>query len=141
MKRLGAGNNEQSGRGNRYAQQSRGQRGFSTGYNQQFRFWKRLANRLRLTPEQLTQIQQADPNFATVSNLLYEELINERLNLLSVFENPQSSDEELLEQIENLISTHSRVERKIAEHVLILRSYLTVEQQKWLIGLCRKAQE
>jgi len=141
MKRLGARNNSQTGRGNRYGQQNRGQRGFGAGYNQQFRFWNRLTNRLRLTPEQSTQIQQADPNFSTESNLLYEELMNERQILLSVFENPQSTDEELLEQIDNLISTHSRVERKIAEHVLVLRSYLTIEQQKWLIGLCRRSHE
>ncbi|MBN1973054.1 MAG: hypothetical protein JW787_05410 [Sedimentisphaerales bacterium] len=142
MKRLGARNNEQGSRGaNRYGRQNRGTRGSGTGYNQQFRFWNRLTNRLRLTPEQVTQIQQADPNFATESNLLYENLANELQNLLSVFENPQSSDEELLEQIDNLISSHSKVERKIAEHVLVLRSYLTIEQQKWLIGLCRRSQK
>ena len=141
MKRLGARNNAQPGRGNRYGQQNRGQRGFGNGYNQQFRFWNRLSNRLRLTPDQLTQIQEADPNFANESNVLYEELNNERQKLLLVLENPQSSDEEVLEQIDSLTTTHSRVERKIAEHVLVLRSYLTIEQQKWLIGLCRRSQE
>ena len=109
------------------------------GYNQQFRFWNRLTNRLRLTQEQVTEIQQADPNFAIDSGTLYEELMSERQKLLSVFENPQSSDTELLEQIENLILTHSKVERTIAEHVLVLRSFLTIDQQKWLIGLCRSS--
>ena len=137
MQRLGARNDGQTGRGYRYGQQNRGQRGSGMGYNQQFRFWNRLRNRLRLTQEQVTQIQQADPNFATESTILYEELTNERQNLLSVFENPQSSDNELLQQIDNLISIHGAVERKIAEHVLVLRSFLTIEQQKWLIGLCR----
>jgi len=149
LKRLGVGNNKEIGAGYRYGQQNRGQRGYgyrrgmeqdAAGYNQQFRFWNRLRNRLRLTQEQVSQIRQADPNFATDSGTLYEELINERQKLLSVFENPQSSDKELLEQIENMITTHSKVERKIAEHVLILRSFLTIEQQKWLIGLCRRSQ-
>ena len=137
LQRLGARNDGQRGRGYRYGQQNRGRRGSGNGYNQQFRFWNRLTNRLRLTQEQVTQIQQADPNFATDSGTLYDELTNERQKLLSVFENPQSSDTELLEQIENLILTHSKVERKIAEHVLVLRSFLTIDQQKWLIGLCR----
>jgi len=141
LKRLGARINEPGGRGsNSYGRQNRGQRGYGSGNNQQFRFWNRLTNRLRLTQEQVTQIQQADPNFATESNILYEELMNEKQKLLSVFENSQSSDSELLEQINHLILTHSRVERKIAEHVLVLRSFLTVEQQKWLIGLCRSSQ-
>ncbi len=140
MKRLGARNDEQGGRGYRYGQQNRGQRGSGMGYNQQFRFWNRLTNRLRLTAEQVTQIQKADPNFETESNILYEELTNERQKLLSVFENLQSSDEQLLEQLENMILTHSKVERKIAEHVMVLRSFLTIEQQKWLIGLCRRSQ-
>ncbi|MBN2591500.1 MAG: hypothetical protein JXA96_16665 [Sedimentisphaerales bacterium] len=139
LKRLGARNDGQGGRGNRYGQQNRGQRGSGMGYNQQFRFWNRLTNRLRLTQEQVTEIRQADPNFATDSGTLYEELMNERQKLLSVFENPQSSDTELLDQIENLILTHSKVERKIAEHVLVLRSFLTIYQQKWLIGLCRSS--
>lgn len=138
MKRLGARNNEQSGRGYGYGRQNRGQRGSGAGRNQQFRFWNRLTNRLRLTQEQVTEIQQADPSFASDSGTLYDELTNERQKLLSVFENPQSSDTELLEQLENLILAHGGVERKIAEHVLVLRSFLTVEQQKWLIGLCRE---
>ena len=66
MRRLGArmngqnefnSNQEQGGRGYRYGQQ-RGQRGYGyrrgaqqggSGYRQQFRFWDRLTNRLRLT--------------------------------------------------------------------------------------------
>jgi hypothetical protein len=39
-----------------------------------------------------------------------------------------------------LISAHSQIERRIAKHVLVLRPYLTIEQQKWLIGLCRRSQ-
>ena len=141
LQRLGARNEGQTGRGYRYGQQNRGQRGYGSGYNQQFRFWNRLANRLRLTQEQVNKIQQTDPNFAAESNVLYEELTNERQKLLSVFENPQSSDSELLQQIDNLISIHGRVERKIAEHVLVLRSFLTIDQQKWLIGLCRRSED
>ena len=156
MSRLGArmggpgGRQGQGGRGYGYGRQGQGQRGYGyrggagqgggPGYGRRFRFKERLANRLRLTPEQVTLLQENDPNFESESMNLYEDLTAERQNLLLVFENPQSSDEELLQQIDSLISTHSRIERRIAEHVLILRPYLTVEQQKWLIGLCRRSE-
>ena len=156
MSRLGAqmggpgGREGQGRRGYGYGRQGQGGRGYGyrggsgqgggPGYGQRFRFMDRLTNRLRLTSEQVILLQENDPNFESESINLYNELMAERQKLLSVFENPQSSDEELLEQIDSLISTHSRIERRIAEHVLILRPYLTVEQQRWLIGLCRRSE-
>jgi len=38
------------------------------------------------------------------------------------------------------MTAHSTIERRIVKHVLALRPYRTVEQQKWLIGLCRRSQ-
>ena len=101
----------------------------------------RLANRLRLTQEQIQLLQENDPNFETDAYDLYRELMDERTNLVSAFENPQSTNEELLKHINNLITTHSKIERRMARHVLLLRPYLTIEQQKWLIGLCRRFQD
>ena len=101
----------------------------------------RLARRLRLNEEQAKLLQEKDPNFEANSMNLRNALITEREKLLSIFENPNSGDAELLLQIENFISTYSWIERRIAEHVLVLRPYLTVEQQKWLIGLCRRSQD
>ncbi len=156
MSRLGArmggpgSGSGQGGRGYGYGRQGQGGRGYGyrggsgqgggAGYGRRFRFKERLANRLRLTAEQVTLLQENDPNFESESMYLYEDLTAERQKLLSVFENPESSDDELLQQIDNLISTHSRIERRIAEHVLVLRPYLTIEQQKWLIGLCRRSE-
>ncbi len=98
----------------------------------------RLARRLRLNEEQAKLLLEKDPDFEASSINLRNALMTEREKLLSIFENPNSSDAELLLQIENFISTYSWIERRIAEHVLVLRPYLTVEQQKWLIGLCRR---
>lgn len=151
MSRLGARMNGQAGqgqggRGYRYGQRNGGSRGYgyrrgatsgAPGYGQRFRFWDRMANRLRLTPEQVVTLQENDPNFESESIELNDNLSAERQKLLSLFENPQSTDSELLQQIDNLILAHSTAEKKIAEHVLALRPYLTIDQQKWLIGLCR----
>lgn len=150
MRRLGARMGGQGGRGYGYGygRQGRAGRGYGyrggseqgrgAGYGQRFRFRDRLANRLKLTSEQVALLQENDPNFESESANLYETLMAEKDKLQSVFENPESSDDELLHQIESFVSTHSQIERRIAEHVLILRPYLTVEQQKWLIGLCRR---
>ncbi len=97
----------------------------------------RLARRLRLSEEQVRVLQEKDPDFETDSVHLRDALLAERVKLLSMFEDAESGDDELLQQIESLVVTHSRIERRIAEHVLVLRPYLGVEQQKWLIGLCR----
>ena len=156
MSRLGArisgrdgsiGRRGQGGQGYRYGQQGRagrnnGYRGGDEqgigGYGQRFRFWDRLANRLRLTSEQVMILQENDPNFEFESIDLSGALLAERQKLISLFENYESNDEELLRQIDEFISTHNQIERRIAEHVLVLRPYLTIEQQKWLIGLCRR---
>jgi hypothetical protein len=113
-------------------------RGNGTGYGETLRVKERLARRLGLNEEQMQMLQDMDPDFEANSAKLRSALITEREKLLLIFENPKSSDKELLQQIENFISTHSSIERRIAEHVLVLRPYLTVEQQKWLIGLCRR---
>jgi hypothetical protein len=101
----------------------------------------RLARRLGLNQEQARLLEEKDPDFEANSMNLRFALMTEREKLLSIFENPNSGDDELLQQIENFISTYSSIERRIAEHVLVLRPYLTVEQQKWLIGLCRRSQD
>lgn len=106
------------------------------GYGQRQRGRGRLANKLRLTEEQVKAVQEKDPQFEADSLRLAEALIAEMAKLLSLFENRSSSDEQLLQQIDKLVACRSRIERRIAEHVLVLRAYLDVEQQKWLIGLC-----
>ena len=128
------------GRGYGYGRGGGAGRGGGGGYGIRLRVRDRLARRLRLNEEQAKLLQEKDPDFEANSMNLRNALMTEREKLLSIFENPNSSDGELLLQIENFISTYSWIERRIAEHVLVLRPYLTVEQQKWLIGLCRRSQ-
>ena len=111
------------------------------GYGMRMGARDRLARRLGLNEEQVSILQDKDSGFETDSERLRDALLAERTTLLALFEAPDSTDEELLQQIDKLISAHSRIERRIAEHVVVLRPYLTVEQQKWLIGLCRRSQD
>lgn len=135
------------GRGNGYGRGSGAGLGGGTGrgdgggYGLRQRVRDRLARRLRLDEGQVTILRDKDSDFETDSIRLRDILLAERTKLLVLFENPESTDEELLQQIDKLILAHSQIERRIAEHVLVLRPYLTVEQQKWLIGLCRRSQD
>jgi hypothetical protein len=86
-------------------------------------------------------IREKDPNFETDLARMRNTLSAERSELLNAFENDQTSNEQLLVQINKLVSTHSRIERRIARHLLVLRPHLSAEQQKWLIGLCRHRQD
>ncbi|MBN2136883.1 MAG: hypothetical protein JW720_03675 [Sedimentisphaerales bacterium] len=113
-------------------------RGGGAGGRSAERVRARLARRLRLDEEQVKVLEEKDPDFEAVSAGLRDALTSERAKLAAVFEDPESSNDELLGQIESLITTHSRIERRMAEHVLVLRPYLSAEQQKWLIGLCRR---
>ena len=102
---------------------------------------KRLANCLRLDDAQVRLLHEKDPGFETDTAGLRNVLLTERATLLSMVEDPESRDDQLLQQIEKLVSAHSGIERRIIKHVLLLRPYLTVEQQKWLVGLCRRNQD
>jgi hypothetical protein len=108
------------------------------GYGQRRRLRGGLAQYLRLTQEQTLIAQQHDPDFEADAARLRDALLAERAKLLAVFEDSQTRNDGLLQQIDKLISAHSQIERRIARHVLVLRPHLTADQQKWLIGLCRR---
>jgi hypothetical protein len=137
----GLGRSGTDGRGYGYGRGGGAGRGGGGGYGLRLGGRNRLARRLRLNEEQTKLLQEKDPDFEANSMNLRNALMIEREKLLSMFENPNSGDAELLQQLEKFISTYNWIERRIAEHVLVLRPYLTVEQQKWLIGLCRRSQD
>ena len=133
--RMGWQDGSGMGRGPRGRGFGRGANG--RGYGQRRRQRGRLAQRLNLTDEQIIIMQQQDPNFEPDLIQLRDNLLTERANLVQVFEDAQTDNEQLLEQIDRMISAHSQIERRIARHLLVLRQYLSAEQQKWLIGLCK----
>ncbi len=139
--RNGSGGGGPGGQGRGYGRGGGAGRGGGGGHGMGQSVRDRLARRLGLDQEQAKLLQEKDPDFEANSLNLRNALMTEREKLLFIFENSNSGDDELLQQIEQFISTHSWIERRIAEHVLLLRPYLTIEQQKWLIGLCRRSQD
>lgn len=137
-RRMGWQDSSGAGRGQRgrgYGREAGGR-----GYGQQRRQRGRLAQRLGLTDEQITIIQEKDPDFETDLTQMRNTLLAERAELLNIFEDARTSNEKILDQINKLVSAHSQIERRIARHLLVLRPHLNAEQQKWLIGLCRHSQ-
>jgi len=112
--------------------------GGGAGYGRGRRLGAGLAQSLRLTDEQTLIAEQQDPDFQADAARLRNALLAERAKLLAAFEDSQTTNDELLQQLDKLISAHSQIERRVAGHVLVLRPHLTAEQQKWLIGLCRR---
>ena len=133
-RRMGWQDSSRPGRGQRgrgFGREANGR-----GYGLRRRQRGRLAQRLNLTDEQIQITSEQDPNFESDLIQLRNTLLTERAKLVQVFEDAQSNNEQLLEQIDRMISAHSRIERRIARHLLVLRQHLNAEQQKWLIGLC-----
>ena len=137
----GRGRRNGTGRGYGYGRQGRGQGGAGEGLGMRREIRQRLANSLELTEKQVSLLYQEDADFETETPDLRNTLLAERAKLLSMFEDSGSADNQLLQQIEKLIAAQSAIERRIVRHVLVLRPYLTGEQQKWLIGLCRRSQD
>ena len=118
-----------------------GRGGGGRGFGQRRRQGGRLAWRLRLTEEQIQFSQEQDPNLESDLARLRDNLLAERQKLLEMFENTQTGNEELLKQIDKMVSAHSQIERRMARYLLVLRPHLNTEQQKWLVGLCRHHQD
>ena len=136
----GAGGGMGNGRGYGYGLHGSGRRA-GPGYGMRRGIRNRLASRLRLDERQISLLHKEDADFEAETTDLRNILLAERATLLSAFEDPESRDDHLLQQIEKLVTAHSAIERRIIRHVLVLRPHLTVEQQKWLIGLCRRSQD
>lgn len=138
-RRMGRQDSSGAGRGPRgrgYGREAGGR-----GFGQRRRQGGRLAQRLGLTDEQLLIIREKDPDFEADLTQMRNTLLTERATLLTMFEDAQTDNEDLLKQINKLVSAHSQIERRIARHLLVLRPHLNTEQQKWLIGLCRHSQD
>jgi hypothetical protein len=93
-----------------------------------------LASWLRVTPGQARALEQGE--FSEEAASLNKTLEDERAKLISLFETPGTSDEQLLQQVEQVIVAHDALERHVARYVVGLRNSLTPQQQRRLMGLC-----
>lgn len=117
------------GRDTGYGRQYRGGRGNST---------QGLAGCLRLTQDQSTWIQQQDPDFETQCTALRDRLYETHTALVTGLENAQMTEQELAARVEALIEAHDALEKRVAQHIVLLRPQLSQEQRDQLGRLCNR---
>ena len=91
---------------------------------------------LGLSAGQAESVSQADPDFSAQADALAARLQTERQVLAGMLDDVATSDEALMAQIERVIAAHDDLERRVARHLLAIRSHLSPDQQKRLLGLC-----
>ena len=136
---FGATNNgsgkQHFGRGNGNGRgQGRNGRGWGQGLKKRYRGG--LSCNVDFTTEQLQAIQQLDPGFESKSSEFADIASNEHKQLALLLNTPSTNEKVILQQLENLLEARARLERLTAQHVLLIQSLLSPEQQKILAGLC-----
>jgi len=117
--------------------------GRGAGYGRQYRGGRSngaqgLADSLRLTREQSTWIHQQDPNFEEQCTVLRDRLYEAHTNLLASLEDAQMTEQELAAKVDALIEAHDALEKRVAQHIVLLRPQLSQEQRNQLGGLCSR---
>lgn len=112
------------------------------GYGKQYRGGRNegpqdLAGRLRLTQEQRAWIEQQDPNFEAECTMLRDRLYEAHASLVAGLESAQATEQELTAKVDALIEAHNRLEKRVAEHIVLLRPQLSQRQRDQLRELCR----
>lgn len=95
-----------------------------------------LAEWLHLDAESAEAINAYDPGFTKDLARLRGELAEARNDLIAMFENVNTRDEELRKQIESVIEAHNQLERRVSNYLVGVRSHLTSAQQQRLFSLC-----
>jgi len=95
-----------------------------------------LTQWLHLDDEQAAEVDTHDPEFADDVRKLRETLADQRSRLITLFENVETPDEDLRQQIEAVIEAHNQVERRVAGYLITVRHHLTPAQQQRLFSLC-----
>ncbi len=97
-----------------------------------------LAPVLALTEDQQENVLQRDPDFETDVTLLAEAVHTLHGQFAQNLTDPNVTDEAIELSLEELIVARARLEQRTTEHVLRIRSLLSVDQQRLLIGLSQR---
>ena len=132
----GGSGKQQYGRGKGNGRDSgRYGRGLGRGQSRGRRYRGGLSRKIEFTPEQIQAIQQLDPGFEAKSVEFAKIASKEHEQLSLLLETPSTNDNVILQQLEKLLEARAQLERLTSQHVLLIRSHLSPEQQKILVGL------
>jgi len=98
-----------------------------------------LGEWLRLPTDQCKAVCGADPGFRDEARDLADRKRQEQLMLAALLEDPATPGDRILEQVERVIGVHAALERRVAQHLLAIRSHLTPDQQERLLRFCAES--
>ena len=100
--------------------------------------YRALAGWLGLSPEQTKRLEGIDPKYFADSAGLEQSLFAERARLADLFDDPEAEQDAILKQVDRVIAANGALERRVAAHLVALRSQLTSEQRQRLYERCAK---
>ena len=86
--------------------------------------------------EAAPSVIKLEEKFSNEVDELVENLQQEQSKLARVIEDPCTSDESILAQVENVIAAHEPLLQRVGEHITTLRSKLPAGQRERLMQLC-----
>ncbi|HUU91662.1 MAG TPA: periplasmic heavy metal sensor [Phycisphaerae bacterium] len=98
-----------------------------------------LGDWLRLPTDQCKTVCDADPGFRGEAGDLADRKSQERLTLAALLEDPATPGDQILDQVERVIAANAALERRVAQHLLAIRSHLTPDQQGRLLRFCAES--
>lgn len=94
-----------------------------------------MFNWLKLSSAQREAIQQQDPSFETDAAALGKTVSERRAALATLLENPDSTNEQILAQIDQVNEAEHALEKRVINYLLAVREHLTTDQQLRMMGL------
>lgn len=94
-----------------------------------------FCRRMGMTAEQVEQSAALDPGFDADAQTLRMHLMAEHQKLADLFES-DTGGTEILDQIDALIEAHNQLERRLTEHVLLIRPILRPGQRQRMMEMC-----
>jgi len=90
---------------------------------------------LGVSEERMAEIESRDPTFRADLAALRAELAERRAALADSLESADSTDEQIRERLEQTITTHNALERRVTEYLILVRPLLDPEQKSRLFRL------
>jgi hypothetical protein len=94
-----------------------------------------LCRWLSLPAPQAKEVQNADPDFATQSRALVEDLRQQRGKLATLVQDPNVADGAVLEQLDRVLSADAALQKRLTNYILKVRGHLTAGQREQLMTL------
>ncbi|MBI9016830.1 MAG: hypothetical protein JEZ07_06155 [Phycisphaerae bacterium] len=95
-----------------------------------------LSQKITFSVDQVEAIKQLDPDFEDESAVLHDLTSKEYSQFFVLLSESNSSGEEIRYQLDKMLEAREKLELKIIEHIIRIRSLLSLEQQKKIAGIC-----